>query len=139
MLTAVDTCVISEIWSGQSLCREALAALRSARTRGEVVICGIVFAELIAHPAISPEAAMEFFDEARIRVDAEMPLEVWKEAGLRNRRYQGRRRKAGSREAKRPLADFFIGAHALLRADSLLTLNVDDFRRDFPELVIARV
>jgi predicted nucleic acid-binding protein len=37
---------------------------------------------------------------------------------------------------RRLLADFVIGAHALLRADRLVTFNGADFRSDFPELKI---
>src|SRR5436305_572495 len=36
--------------------------------------------------------------------------------------------------AKRLLVDFIVGAHALIRADRLLTLDASRYAKDFPEL-----
>jgi predicted nucleic acid-binding protein len=37
---------------------------------------------------------------------------------------------------RRLLVDFVIGAHALLRADRLLTLDTSLYKQDFPDLKI---
>jgi predicted nucleic acid-binding protein len=66
-----------------------------------------------------------------------MKDEVWLDAGRRFARYATRRRKSGSGEAKRLLADFVIGSHALLQSDRLMSLDVDRYRRHFPELKLV--
>jgi predicted nucleic acid-binding protein len=105
--------------------------------RGAVVICGIVYAELLAHPIMDPETTEAFLREANIEVDSAMDRTIWREAGLLYRAHSERRRRAKADAHRRRMADFVIGAHALLRADRLITFNGSDFRRDFPELRIA--
>ena len=47
-----------------------------------------------------------------------------------------RRRRSKGVEAKRMLADFIVGAHAMLRADRLFTLDNERYATAFPELTL---
>ena len=59
---------------------------------------------------------------------------MWTEAGNRFARYAARRRKTTGQSPRRLLADFLIGAHALVQAERLLTLDPKVYQQDFPEL-----
>lgn len=135
MKCSIDTNVISAIWAGQSpqLAKELLL---EAATSGSLVICGIVYCELLAHPNVSPLAVESFLREFEMDVETDFGREVWREAGLRYRNYAERRRRAKHPSTRRLAADFVIGAHALACADCLITFNGADYRRDFPELKI---
>ena len=82
----------------------------------------------------------QFLAKEEIEVDFDLGKEVWLEAGLRFSIYAERRRKSKGGVARRLLADFVIGAHALLRADRLLTFDARRYEKDFPklELVVPR-
>jgi predicted nucleic acid-binding protein len=116
---------------------EAKSLLSDALSRGATLVCGIVYAELLSQPFVKPAITESFLEAAGIEVDCSMDHAVWREAGIRYRAYSERRRKAKAAEHRRRLADFIVGAHALLRADRLITFNGSDFRNDFPELRIA--
>jgi hypothetical protein len=135
--SAIDTNIISEIWSAQSRHKEAKSLLSDALSRGAPLICGIVYAELLAHPLVKPAVTESFLEAAGIEVDSSMDRAVWREAGIRYRAYSERRRRAKTAEHRQRLADFVVGAHALLRADRLITFNGSDFRSNFPELRIV--
>ena len=137
MTSAIDTSVISAIWTDQPGTERAVSLLDECHRQGALVVCGIVFAELLAHPGTSAGFAEDFFSEARIQIDHATDRMLWREAGLRYRAYGARRRKAKHPSPRRMLADFIIGSHALLRTDQLITFNGADFQRDFPELRIV--
>jgi predicted nucleic acid-binding protein len=137
LISAIDTCIVSAIWTRQPNFLEAKSLLETALDEGALVVSGIVYAELLAHPTVEPATADAFFRKTMIEVDYAMDRAVWHEAGIRYRAYSERRRKAKHTTPRRLLADFVIGAHALLRADRLITFNRADFRRDFPQLRIA--
>jgi len=69
-------------------------------------------------------------------VDFQLGEPVWVDAGRRYWRYAGHRRKSGS-GPKRLLADFLIGAHALLQADRLMSLDPIRYKHYFPELKLV--
>ncbi len=134
MRTAVDTNVISALWSAEPSANRVSEALDRFRAAGPLLICPPVYAELHAHPNASARFVEEFLASTEIAVDFDLSKEVWEESARRFARYAARRRKAGGGDAKRLLADFLVGAHALLRSDRLLTLDRSVYRRDFPEL-----
>ena len=103
------------------------------------MIAAPVYAELLAYPYATREFLERFLDGGAIEVDFELKPEVWKEAARRFARYATRRRQAEVGQPLRLLADFIIGAHALLHADRLLTLDVTRYRRDFPELRLITI
>jgi hypothetical protein len=131
---ALDTNVISAIWSAEASAPRLLQQLGEAMNWGGLVVCPIVYAELYGYPNMTRAKINEFLNSTRVRVDWEIDRELWDIAGERFAKYGQRRRKQKLETPKRFLADFLIGAHAALRADRLLTLDQRRYRHDFPEL-----
>ena len=134
MRTAIDTNVISIIWSGDPPAAEAASLLGRAANEGALVISAPVYVELMAHPKATQHLMDYFLTNTRVEVDFLLDEAVWRETAQRYASYARRRRKSGGSDAKRFLADFVIGAHAHLCADRLFTLDPDRFAKDFPDL-----
>jgi len=136
--TAVDTNVLSAIWGCETNAGELARKLSDLRHKGSLVICGAVFAEALACPNASEVFLRDFLDRTGVEADFDLGEDVWTESGRRFTVDVGRRRSSSAvkteDEVKRILADFIIGAHALRRADCLLTLDQRRYLRDFPEL-----
>lgn len=139
MRTALDTNIISAVWSEEPNWQPVVAVLNKLRMHGTLVISGPVYAELLAYPHATLPFLERFLDGGAIEVDFDLGRDVWTEAGLRFARYMARRRKSRQNSSKRVLADFLIGAHALLRADQLLTLDTGLYGKDFGKLSILTV
>lgn len=134
MRTALDTNVLSAIWTNEPTAPTVLAQLALARQAGRLILCPAVYAESLAHPNASVPFFRYFLDKTGASLDLNLPESVWTEAGLRYASYAVRRRKSFGEPPRRILADFLIGAHALLRADRLMTLDPNIYARDFPDL-----
>lgn len=134
MRTAVDTNVISTLWSKESAASVIAEKLRGARNEGGLTVSAAVYAELLAHPKASESFVNRFLEETGISVDFDLGKGGWIEAGRRFARYAARRRSSGSEGPKRLLVDFIVGAHALTQADRLMTMDAGRYERDFPEL-----
>ena len=134
MRTAIDSNIISAIWSNEPSASQLAQSLEIAQANGALVISGPVFAEIHAHPRITSDSIQEFLQRASIWVDFQLSEEVWRESGIRYGRYAARRRKSDGTEPRGLISDFIIGAHALIQADCLFTLDREVFLRNFPEL-----
>jgi hypothetical protein len=134
MRTAIDTNVFSAIWTGESSVPELLSQLDEARREGALLISPFVFVELYAYPGMTDALIRRFLGTTGVVVDYRLEERVWSETGIRFARYAGRRRRSTGEDPRRVLADFLIGAHALVQANRLLTLDPKVFRQDFPEL-----
>jgi len=132
--TAVDTNIISALWSGEPLASELARLLGKAHGEGGLVICGAVYCELLAHPKATVSFVDGFLTKTNITVDFALDEAVWREAGRRFAEYAERRRQSAGGTARRLLVDFLIGAHAQLRADQLLTLDAARYGNAFPAL-----
>jgi len=132
--TAIDTNVISTVWSGSSPSAEVARALAQAGNEGALVICAPVYVELMAYPSATAEYLDRFLASTRLDVDFVIDEAVWRETAQRFAEYARRRRKGAGGEAKHLLVDFIIGAHASLCADRLFTLDPHRFAKDFPRL-----
>jgi predicted nucleic acid-binding protein len=99
-----------------------------------VIVCPVVFSEVLAHPTASEKGIQQFFLETGIQVDYRFTDAFWRKAGLAYAQYAARRRKSSGDQPRRIIADYLIGAHALLNADGLMTLDPSTYQRDFPEL-----
>jgi len=132
--TALDTNILSALWSREPLATRVAAQLASAHAKGGLVVCAPVYIELLAHPAASQRFVDEFLSETGIAVDFDMDEAVWRAAAKGFSAYAQRRRRSGGGSAKRLLVDFIIAAHALLHADRLMTLDPVRYELDFPKL-----
>ena len=83
---------------------------------------------------MTADSVRGFLESVGVAVDLKIEERVWAIAGLRYARYAARRRKATGEGPRRILADFLIGAHALVQADRLLTLDPGRYKLDFPEI-----
>lgn len=134
MRTALDTNVLSALWSREPTAARIAARLADAKASGALLVSAPVYAELLAHPTFSESGINGFLSETGIEIDFNLSSQTWIDAGRRYSKYAARRRGATAQHSKRLLADFIIGAHALVQADRFMTLDPDRYRRDFPEL-----
>jgi predicted nucleic acid-binding protein len=132
--TAIDSNVFSALWSNERSTPKLIAQLGEARSEGALLISPFVFAELHAYPGATVNFVREFIESTGVTIDFEVKQRVWEETGKRFGRYAIRRRQSGGSIPKRLLADFLIGAHALVQADRLLTLDPQRYSQDFPEV-----
>src|SRR5580704_16554508 len=134
MRTAIDTNIISALWTGEPSANNIAAILARSSDAGILTVAAPAYAELLAYPGATPEFVDGFLESTRAVVDFRLDEAIWREAGLRFAKYASRRRSSRAGAPRRLLADFIIGAHALLSADRLLTLDVQLYARDFPDL-----
>jgi predicted nucleic acid-binding protein len=104
-------------------------ALRDSIARGRVVVCEVVWAEVSAFFPDSADAR-DALDTVGLYFEP-MSVESALGAGMAWAEY---RRSGGSR--KRVIGDFLIGAHAIGRADRLLTRDRGFYRSYFSGLEI---
>lgn len=139
MRTAIDTNVFSAIWSAEPSAPALVAQLGAAKLDGALLISPAVFAELHAYPGATPKFLAGFLNTTGVVIDYRLDEDVWMEAGRRFALYAGRRRKSAGTSPKRLLADFIIGAHALMQADRLMTLDPRRYAQDFAELRLLSI
>ena len=128
MITTVDTNVLMDVflpdkWHGP----RSSEWLRGAYNSGAVILCDIVYAELV--PAFADRTAL---DRALRGIGAMLsPIDssIAYEAGLRWKQYR-----AAGGPRNRIIADFLIGAHAVATADTFLTRDRGFYATCFPEL-----
>ena len=128
MITSVDTNVLLDVFlSNAPHHSQSREWLRDAYDDGAVILCDIVYAELV--PAFGDRATL---DRALREINATLSsinASIAYEAGLRWMRH---RRAGGRRE--RIISDFLIGAHAVAAADAFLTRDRGFYATYFPEL-----
>jgi predicted nucleic acid-binding protein len=135
---ALDTNVLVALWdAGDALHPVARHTLEVVSSQGSLVISGVVYAELLAAPGRTEAFLDEFCEDTGIGVEWELREEIWREAGRAFQSYAGRRRKQSGAEPRGLLADFVIGAHALVQGYRLLTLDAGMYRGSFPKLRVV--
>jgi predicted nucleic acid-binding protein len=140
MTISIDSNVIAALWnSDHSMNAVAVKALSKLNVRERLVVSGPVYAELMAGPLRNEESLDMFLDDTGIEVDWAVEEAIWREAGRAYLRYVRRRKTSRGGDARRILADFIIGAHALVRGYSVLTLDSEDFATAFPTLRMIKL
>lgn len=138
MTTAVDTNVIITLWDRDLVISSpARAALDNAFSQGPLVVSAPVLSELLASPGRTEEFVDAFLEDTGITIEIDLDEAIWRVAGRAFQVYAARRRKQSQNPLpRRILADFLIGAHALERGYSLLTLDDHLYRTSFSGLEI---
>ena|ERR1700690_260005 len=134
MRTALDTNILSPLWSGEPSAAMLAAKLANAHAQGALVVSATVFVELSAIPTFDVPRVEKLLGEMNIAVDFDLGEDVWRLAATGFSAYAIRRRNSAGGSPKRLLPDFVIAAHALLRADRLMTLDASRYTLDFPTL-----
>lgn len=134
MRTALDTNVLSAIWSSEPSAPALLDQIDLALKEGGLVICPVVYSELYAYPGADRSFIDNFLRVSKIEVDWSLSPAIWQMAGERFSDYSERRRYHRVAGPKKFLAHFLVGAHALMKASQLLTMDQQRFRSSFPEL-----
>jgi len=135
--TALDTNILSALWSGEPLASQVAGRLAEAHARGGLVVSAPVYAELLAHPSATQKFVDSFLADTGIVVDFHLSEEVWRRAGAAFALHAQRRRKSAADGPKRLLVDFVVASHALVNADRLMSLDVERYARDFPRLTVV--
>ena len=157
MRTAIDTNLLIILLRGKPADQAELVAqaLIEYDGQGQLLISPLVWAEL--RVPISAKKLDTFLKDSRIHVDWEQPKEVWSAAAEAFARYLENRRRGGTGQhctcgkeisvicpacgkalgfPCHILPDFLVAAHALYRADLLLTADKGIPQVYFPELKV---
>jgi predicted nucleic acid-binding protein len=137
MTTSIDTNIIVALWlkshSANSIASQLLGQVQK---HGRLVISAPVYSELMADPARSESQLDRFAADTGISIEWTIEENIWREAGRAYSNYARRRIRSSGGTPRRILADYIIGAHAVVRGYSLLTLNGRDYAAAFPKLTI---
>ena len=137
MTTSIDSNIVVALWRRDDPSSGTAAILLDqARKQGGLVVSAPVFAELMGDPNRTEIGLNEFFRDTGILIDWTVDERAWREAGRAYRGYVQRRRSENGSFPRRILADFLIGAHALVHGYSLLTFDLRLYSAAFPSLSI---
>ncbi len=122
-MIAADSSVLIDLIGGGDESQAAASAVRQALHAGPVVLCEVALAELCTSLKGGSEV-LEHLEDVGIAYSAMEPKAALR-AGEMQRRY---RQRGGNRS--RTVADFLIGAHAMMQCNALITRD-DGFYRDY--------
>jgi predicted nucleic acid-binding protein len=126
---AADSSVLIDLVGGGEQSLAAADAVRQALHLGPVVLCEVALAELCTALRGGSDV-LQYLEEVGIAYSAMEPKAALR-AGEMQRRY--RQRGGGS---NRTVADFLIGAHAMMQCDALITRDAEFYRDYFKGLKV---
>jgi len=88
----------------------------------------------VDYPSATRGLIRDFCAETGVLVDFQLDESAWQCAADAFASDAQRPRRSQGGAPKRLLVDFLIAAHALLRADRLMTLDPSRYQQDFPKL-----
>jgi predicted nucleic acid-binding protein len=130
-MIALDSSVLIDVLTSDPKYGEASAAkLESAMERDDIVVCDVVLAEVAArvHPV---DDLMDAIADMGLNFSP-----VSEQAAIRAGIMQRRFRERGGKRSDRMVADFLVGAHALMHCNALITRDNGFFRDYFKGLKI---
>jgi predicted nucleic acid-binding protein len=128
---AADSSVLIDLISGRGDDSESAAAtLRQALHAGPVVLCEVALAEVCTSVRGGAQI-LDALEEIGIGYSAMEPKAALR-AGEMQRRY---RQRGGNRS--RTVADFLIGAHAMMQCNALITRDAGFYRDYFKGLKVV--
>jgi hypothetical protein len=130
MITGVDTNVLLDVFlPDERFAEESKRLLKLAYDEGALLICEVVYAELV------PQfGARQELDQTLAAVNITVSPIGMDAVFLAGERWQRYRKSSGTR--KRVITDFLIGAHAVIKADRFLSRDRGFYRKYFSELII---
>ena len=130
MISAVDTNILLDVFlPDKRFAEESARLLKLAYDEGALIICDIVYAELV--PQFGDRRAL---DDALGTLNVSVSSSNTDSAFLAGERWGQYKRSGGTRE--RIITDFLIGAHALIKAERFLTRDRGFYNSYFPEVSI---
>ena len=128
-MIAADSSVLLDLIGGGDQSQAAASAVRQALHAGPVVLCDVALAELCTSLRGGSEV-LQHLEDAGIAYSPMEPKSALR-AGEMQRRY---RQRSGDRS--RTVADFLIGAHAMMQCDALITRDAGFYRDYFKGLKV---
>ena len=130
MITFVDTNILLDVFLPDAVHGEGSStALEKAFHDGSLIVNEIVYAEL------APQFdSRKLLNDVLGKLGIQMVVADTEIAFLAGQAWKSYRKTGGKRD--RIIADFLIGAHALLKADRLLTRDRSFYKDYFQKLVI---
>ncbi len=128
-MIATDSSVLIDLIVGNDASSAAAEAVRQALHQGPVVLCEVALAELCTAFKGGSEV-LQLLEEVGIAFSATQAKAALR-AGEMQRRY---RQRSGTRS--RSVADFLIGAHAMMQCNALITHDAGFYRDYFKGLKV---
>ena len=130
MITAVDTNILLDVFlPDKKFASDSSKLLKLAYDEGALVICDIVYAELV--PQFEERSIL---DSTLTTINVSLSSVDKDVAFLAGERWKVYRKLGGER--KRIITDFLIGAHAMVKAERFLTRDRGFYKSCFPDLKI---